>query len=273
MAVELAQHRSAAAAEPDASGTRGLWADEFRRVAVLEKSRHLRGLLGFRKQAERDAAETNRRAVTLSESRKRVQAERESRRRADEAKKAALEQTQERVAEAARKAKELEESAKALTSLLDRLGKAASFRRPGTPARLDLPRHSLPWPVAGKVLRGFGRERDPELGTWTVRQASEIAAAAAAPVPAVAAGKVIFAGPFRSYGKVLILDHGAGFFSVYGELGELLKTKGAAARSGEPIARAGAAKDGAGRLYLELRRGTEALDPQAWLEKRPDGGS
>ena len=83
-----------------------------------------------------------------------------------------------------------------------------------------------------------------------------------APVKAVAAGKVIFAGPFRSYGRVIIVDHGAGFFSVYGGLGEMEKDKGDAARKGETLARAG------GRLYLELRRGADALDPLAWLEKR-----
>ena len=44
---------------------------------------------------------------------------------------------------------------------------------------------------------------------------------AGAPVQAVDGGKVIFAGPFRSYGQVLIVDHGSNFFSIYGELGEL----------------------------------------------------
>jgi septal ring factor EnvC (AmiA/AmiB activator) len=45
------------------------------------------------------------------------------------------------------------------------------------------------------------------------------------------------------------------------------KAKGAAVRRGDVLAKAGGGPKG-GRLYLELRRGTDALDPLAWLEKR-----
>jgi septal ring factor EnvC (AmiA/AmiB activator) len=132
-----------------------------------------------------------------------------------------------------------------------------------------VPRHSLPWPAEGRVLTGFGREKDKDLGTWIVRQGLTLATAPSAPVTPVAPGRVIFAGPFRSYGQVIIVDHGGGFFSVYGGLGRILKGKGSDAPAGEPIATAGAAKDGSGgRVYLEIRRGTQALDPAAWLERQ-----
>ena len=268
LAGETSRHAASAASRRDVWDSRGLWAEEYRRAAILDKARHLRGLQGFRDKTEQAEAETRRKAAELAESRTKTDREREERRREYEEKKAELAKAQERVAAAARKAKELEESARALTSLLERAAKTAKYRRPSGPAAsLDMPRHSLPWPAAGSVARGFGRERDPELGTWSVHQGVLLDTAPGAPVKAVAAGKVIFAGPFRSYGQVIIVDHGAGFFSVYGGLGGMEKDKGDAARRGETLARAGAGPSG-GRLYLELRRGADALDPLAWLEKR-----
>ena len=229
----------------------------------------MKGLHGYRLKTEEAEAETGRRARDLDENRRRAVSERDGRRREYEEKKAALEETQLKVAASARRAKELEESAKAMASLLDKLGKAGKYRKPGPIARLDRPLHSLAWPVAGKIHRPFGRERDPQLGTWTVRQGVTFASAPGAPVSAIAPGSVIFAGPFRSYGKVVIVDHGGGFFSVYGELGSINKDKGEAVRAGERLASAGEAKDGdGGRVYLEIRRGTDALDPAEWLEKK-----
>ncbi|PIR19623.1 MAG: peptidase M23, partial [Elusimicrobia bacterium CG11_big_fil_rev_8_21_14_0_20_64_6] len=108
----------------------------------------------------------------------------------------------------------------------------------------------------------FGRERDKELGTWTVRQGVVFDSNAGADVESVAAGNVIFAGPFRSYGKVVIVDHGGGFFSVYGELGKIEAEKGDSVKKNEKLATAG------GRVYLEIRHGTEALDPADWLTKK-----
>lgn len=262
IAAEAARHAAAGSARSDAYGTRELWAEEFRRSAIVEKARHLRGLRGYSRKTEEAAAETGRRARDLDENRRRAESEREDRRKRYEQKKAALEETQMKVAAAARRAKELEESAKAMASLLEKLGRGEKRRKPGPVVKLDRAAHSLPWPVAGRIARRFGRERDEQLGTWTVRQGVLFAAAAGAAVEAIAPGSVIFSGPFRSYGKVVIVDHGGGFFSVYGELAEIIKEKGAAVKARERIATAGE------RVYLEIRRGAEALDPAEWLEKR-----
>jgi septal ring factor EnvC (AmiA/AmiB activator) len=271
--AETARHVAAEAGRADFSGSDELWAEEFRRLAILEKARHVRGLKGFQRKVAEDEEQARARASELDESRRRAQAEREGRRREYESKRAQLETTQARMVAAARRAAELEDSAKALTALLDELARAARAPRAAKApalalAKLDLPRHSLPWPAAGRLVSDFGREKDASLGTWTVRQGLLLETKASAPVAAVAPGQVIYVGAFRSYGKVVIVDHGSGFFSVYGSLGDILKSKGDAARSGEPIARAGAAPDGGGRVYLEIRRGTVALDPKAWLQMR-----
>lgn len=264
LASEAARHAALGAATSDAYGTRELWGEAFRRAAIIEKARHLKGLHGFRRRTEEAESETARRARELGETRRKAETEREGRRREYEEKKAALEETQVKVAAAARRAKDLEESAKAMAALLEKLGKQAPRRGKAPAAKLDRAAHSLPWPVEGRVARPFGRERDPQLGTWTVRQGATFACAPGSPVKAIAPGSVIFAGPFRSYGKVVIVDHGGGFYSVYGELGDIEKDKGAALKAGERLATAGSE----GRAYLEIRRGTEALDPSDWLERK-----
>jgi len=270
LSAETARHAALMESRSDFYGTGELWAEEFRRLAIIEKARHVRGLQGFQKRTEEDADAARQKADSLDRTGRRALAERDKRRREYEFKKAQLERTQTRLAEATRHARELEESAKAMTSLIETLGRAAPPPRaaPGVVATLDRAAHSLPWPAAGRVLTGFGREKDPELGTTIVRQGLTLATAAAAPVSPVADGKVIFAGAFRSYGNVVIVDHARGFFSIYGSLGEILTSKGAAARAGVPIARAGAAPGGGGRVYLEIRKGTQALDPKAWLETK-----
>jgi septal ring factor EnvC (AmiA/AmiB activator) len=270
LSAEAARNAALAAGRSDFYGTRELWADEFRRDAIIQKARHLRGLKGFQRKTQSAEDRARQRAADLAQSRRRAQQERDGRKKEFEAKKAQLAQTQSQVAEAARHAKELEENAKALTALIDKLGRAFHLRRkPGVKAVLDLPRHSLPWPAAGKVVSGFGREKDPELGTWTVHQGLTIGTPDGATVSAVAPGKVIFSGPFRSYGQVEIIDHGGGFFTVYGGLGKILKPKGSDAGAGAPIAVAGENPGGdGGRVYFEIRRGTEALDPAAWLQKK-----
>ncbi len=261
IAVESAHHAALTAARSETYGTRELWAEELRRSAIIEKAWHLRGLSGFRRKTEEAEAETGRRALDLDANRHREKIERDADRREYDEKKAALEATQVKVAVAAQRAKDLEESAKAMASLLDKLAKTDRHRG-GAAARLELPPYSLPWPVNGKVLFSFGRERDEQLGTWTVRQGIVFASVPGTDITSIAPGTVIFAGPFRSYGKVVIIDHGDSFFSVYGELAEIVKNKSASVSAGEKIAAAGE------RMYLEIRRGAEALDPAQWLEKK-----
>jgi len=268
LAAETARHAAAAAARSDFLGSDELWAEEYRRLAIIEKARHVRGLEGFRKKTEEDEARAQARAEELAASRRKMQNVRDGRRREYEAKKAELVKTQTRLADATRRAKDLEESAKALNALLDKLARARAPKLPPE-AKLDVPRHSLPWPAAGRILRDFGREQDADLGTWTVRQGVLLGTAAAAPVAPIAAGTVIFAGSFRSYGLVVIVDHDGGFFSVYGSLGRILTSKGETVRADAAIASAGSAPDGAGgRVYLEIRRGTQALDPKEWLRRK-----
>ena len=164
---------------------------------------------------------------------------------------------------------ELEAAAKVLEETLARLGEGGASRdrfiAAGRPfASL---RGQLDPPVAGEVLAGFGRVVDPEFRTETFRKGVDLAAAEGTPVRAVADGAVRFAGWFRGYGKIVILDHGEGYFTVSGHLAETKVALGERVAAGDPLGTVGETGSLSGpRLYFEIRRGGEPLDPAEWLQ-------
>lgn len=137
--------------------------------------------------------------------------------------------------------------------------------------KLDIPAHSLPWPVQGKVISKFGKEYRADLNTWIFRDGIKIAATGGQTVHSVAAGSVIYAGPFRSYGNVVIMDHNKGFFTIYGFLREIQVKVGDKLEKQSVLGTVGVdtqSSSGTGRnaVYFEVRQGTTALDPQDWLK-------
>jgi septal ring factor EnvC (AmiA/AmiB activator) len=83
----------------------------------------------------------------------------------------------------------------------------------------------------------------------------------------VAAGRVRFAGWFHGYGRMVILDHGGGYFSVSGHLDQVSVENGQLVPAGAVLGTVGETGSLAGpRLYFEIRKGGDALDPREWLE-------
>ena len=118
---------------------------------------------------------------------------------------------------------------------------------------------SAPWrlPVAGKLVTGFGEVSD---GGVTSRGLT-FAVASETEVAAPAAGKVVFAGSFRDYGNVVIIDHKGGWTTLISCLGAL------SVRLGQPVAQGasiGTAQSGDDRrVTVELRRKGRPVDPVA----------
>ena len=83
-----------------------------------------------------------------------------------------------------------------------------------------------------------------------------------APVHAVAEGRVAFAGTYGSYGRVVILDHGDSFYTVYGGLGAFAARVGDSVSRGTKLGEVGAAARPA--VFFEVRRSTRTLDPRLW---------
>jgi septal ring factor EnvC (AmiA/AmiB activator) len=83
---------------------------------------------------------------------------------------------------------------------------------------------------------------------------------------------VRFAGWFRGFGRIVILDHGDDYFSVSGHLSEMAVAVGDRVGRGAVIGAVGDTGSLSGpQLYFEIRRGGEALDPREWLRSGNSG--
>lgn len=130
-------------------------------------------------------------------------------------------------------------------------------------------RGNLPWPTKGKVVAQFGTVKNPKFKTYTTSKGINIRAPFGSEVKAVGPGVVLFADNFRGYGKLLILDHGDGYYSLYGYVSEILVRVGQKVEQGKTVAKVGRDKDiGISALYFEMRNHGIAEDPMEWLEKR-----
>ena len=121
-------------------------------------------------------------------------------------------------------------------------------------------------PLKGDVASRFGAPRAEGGTTW---KGLFIRAAEGTEVHAVAPGKVVFSDWLRGFGNLLILDHGDGYLSIYGNNQSLFREAGQVVKSGETIAAAGnSGGQGESGLYFELRHQGQPFDPLKWASLR-----
>jgi septal ring factor EnvC (AmiA/AmiB activator) len=109
-------------------------------------------------------------------------------------------------------------------------------------------------PVVGSLVTGLG-----ELSATGVRaRGLTLATAPNARAVAPAAGRIVYAGPFRGYGGVIIIDHGEGWTSLVAELGGLAVRVGDRVVQGQLIGRARGSGDP--KVTIELRRRGQPMD-------------
>lgn len=123
----------------------------------------------------------------------------------------------------------------------------------------------LKLPVRGELSNRFGGPREEGGTTW---KGLFIRSDAGQSVRAVADGRVVYADWLRGFGNLLIVDHGSGYMSLYGNNESILKQVGEAIQSGEAVAAVGDS-GGAGEsgLYFELRHKGKPFDPMRWVGK------
>lgn len=125
-------------------------------------------------------------------------------------------------------------------------------------------RGKLPYPATGAIAQKFGTAQDGGGRSKGIFIRSN----AGNEVRSIADGQVVFADWLRGFGNLVVIDHGAGFLSVYGYNEAVLQQLGDEVRAGERIATVG---NSGGRsetgLYFELRRQGEAIDPGLWLRR------
>jgi septal ring factor EnvC (AmiA/AmiB activator) len=124
-------------------------------------------------------------------------------------------------------------------------------------------KRKLAWPIKGKISQRFGSRKQGYL-KW---KGILLTAPVGKQVKAIHNGTVLFSDWLKGYGLVTVLDHGAGYMSLYGHNQALLKSVGDRVETGEPIAlvgqSGGQSKSG---LYFEIRRDGQAVDPKPWFK-------
>jgi septal ring factor EnvC (AmiA/AmiB activator) len=166
--------------------------------------------------------------------------------------------------------KELEQAALRLQKMIEEMSRRGVGKAPELPAGtgLEAMRGKLEWPVRGQVTGGFGKTKHPEFATEVFRKGIDIEAPIGEEIRAVEKGRVIFAERFSGYGKMVIIDHGERYFSVYAHLSEILKKTGDAVKRGETLGTVGDSDSLAGsRLYFEMRKDGKSIDPLPWFRK------
>ena len=138
----------------------------------------------------------------------------------------------------------------------------------GSPLPVRPFRGDLEWPVIGRILTPFGVP-GARASSTPAQVGIQFAAAEGSPVRAVHDGTVAYSGPFTGYGNLLIVDHGAQTFSLYGQLAAAQVERGATVEGGQVIGTAGRVLSGFPGIYFEMRVDGKAVDPLEWLKKRP----
>jgi septal ring factor EnvC (AmiA/AmiB activator) len=157
--------------------------------------------------------------------------------------------------------------------VLESAGEVASLQPGPDPAGMKKPASlpafpeemaSLTAPVSGQLVREFGATTE----TAGTMKGVEVETRPGAQVVATFDGQIVFEGPFRSYGQILIIEHPGGYHTILAGLDHVSVRVGQWLKAGEPIGRMGASdqldsESGSGRprLYLEMRHDGQPFDP------------
>ncbi|MCB0327732.1 MAG: peptidoglycan DD-metalloendopeptidase family protein [Bdellovibrionales bacterium] len=160
--------------------------------------------------------------------------------------------------------RELEKSAKNLQKLINQLQKSQSQSGSGFVAM----KGHLILPVKGKIEKHYGSYFDQKLGTKLYHKGIDIRAKRSENIYNVFDGEVLFVDWFDGYGRIVIVDHGSGFFSLYAHLDKIFVKKGQQVVVGDVLATVGDTGSLKGDyLYFELRQKGISIDPMPWFEK------
>ena len=170
------------------------------------------------------------------------------------------------------KAENLAKQAGDLKELLAKLEAESKRRAAETPKRSGAPtgafmaaKGRIPYPVKGVVVKKFG---DPTEAGVTAKGIT-IRTRANAQVISPYDGTVLFAGAFRGYGRLVIIEHGDGYHTLLAGIGRLDTSVGQSLLAGEPVGIMVAQSQPT--LYIELRKNGQPINPAGWLSGRNNG--
>jgi len=163
---------------------------------------------------------------------------------------------------------EMAETQKALERLVRVLIEGGSVG-PDLEVGFERFRGLLLWPVPGKILVGFGAQKNAQFETLVPHPGLDLSVTDGEPIRAVYEGIVAFSDWFKGYGNLIVLEHGDGFMSVYAHASDRLVSTGDHVSGGQVIAKAGdtGSLDGP-KLYFEIIKDGKPENPVGWLTRR-----
>ena len=168
----------------------------------------------------------------------------------------------------------LSERAESLRELFVHLQKAArpkpKIRRPQTASLPDAPIAkpdfgAMTQPARGKLVQRFGQDTKTGSSAKGATFETRLRAQVVAPFD----GKVVFAGPFKGYGQILIIQHGDAYHTLLAGMARVDATLGQLLLAGEPVGVMGSQEAGT-RLYVEVRRKGQPVNPLPWFTAARD---
>ncbi|MGE4351269.1 MAG: murein hydrolase activator EnvC [Bdellovibrionales bacterium] len=170
-----------------------------------------------------------------------------------------LRKTAEEKAELARQLQSLSNEAKDLRQLMEKVSTPSWGKSLGkeTIGKIPTMRAGLMRPVAGRILREYGEKDDFGVASEGVT----FMAGYGSPIVAPQSGRVVFAGPFKGYGQIIILQHKGGYHSFLSGFARIDAELGQNVQAGEPLGVLPAKGEGKAELYFEWRRGANPVDP------------
>ena len=117
----------------------------------------------------------------------------------------------------------------------------------------------LPLPARGQIVTAYGEQKVKGVSSKGIIIKTRGQAQVISPFD----GTVIFSGPFRGYGNLIIIEHGGGYLSLLAGLDNMDVELGQMLLAGEPVGQM--PDNGDARLYVELRKGNQPIDPMAWM--------
>jgi len=161
--------------------------------------------------------------------------------------------------------KELEGASKKIERLIKTL-KSMSSKNKGK-SMFERSKGLLHYPVSGKVLKKYGSYSDQTLQTKVHHKGIDFFAPAGQSVRSVFQGEVVYADWFEGYGKVVIVDHGGHYFSLYAHLSTIVVKLKDKIQPSQVIAKSGDTGSLKGPyLYFELRKKGVTINPTPWFE-------
>lgn len=185
--------------------------------------------------------------------------EAEARKKAAEARLAAAEKARKDRAAAAQKAAD-ERAAMSNLTAEDMNIRAPSYVSISNANSFSRMQGRLKKPVSGTLAGLFGQDRgDGEVWKGVFYQTTP------STVSSIAGGTVTYADELEGFGKVIVIDHGDGYVSIYSGLSEIEIAKGYAVAAGSRLGISGTLPSGMEGLYLEVRYNGQAMNPLSWV--------